>query len=460
MNGSTDGTGPSADDTRRIRAALGEARTSLEKQEPAAAVRALRGLPDSLLIDHRDLWEETTRVVEAAAGEMGFGDLELSARAARESPEDAHVLYRYGYDCGERGASFLAVPALLTALGKEPRIDAIRMELACALSAEERYVDSVRILAGSDAMDLWAGRYLLVLNCLLAGDVNGARQWHTKLKDPQDEAQERQLARLTGMLSRARLLQGTEELHTLAAAPSGPSDTLGRGDLRGWHFTLNGSLLLRLSPFGPDEGMAGRFAYYQETLSGCRLVLDRLGASVTAAGRMPSSVALLPERSSRILALAAAGLWGLPAVEWSPDLTGVLVAAYDLRRLDVSVLRGLRESSEQVLFEHATCWTDPPVIAPDVSGVLHQISVAPWEPGLRVSPDGESTVTTPADERPEEAVAADLLAAPTGREDLAVGDTEEDLLAYAARVRSLWALGTGGRDRVWSPGPVRSNRFV
>jgi hypothetical protein len=262
------------------------------------------------------------------------------------------------------------------------------------------------------------------------------------------------------MLSRAQLLQGTPQLHTLCPSPADPSDTLGQADLRGWHFTLNGGLLLRLSPFGPQEGMSGRFAYHQETPSGCRLVLERARAALTAAGRTGTSVALLPERSSRILALAAARLWRLPTVEWNPELTDVVVVAYDLRRLDVSVLRGLRTAREQILFEHATCWTDPPMIAPDLSGVLHQISVAPWEPGLQVASDGESTVTTAADDRPEEVIAADLVAASTSEEDLAPGDAEEDLLAWAARAASLWAVGSENRDQLWSPGPVRSSRFV
>jgi hypothetical protein len=42
----------------------------------------------------------------------------------------------------------------------------------------------------------------------------------------------------------------------------------------------------------------------------------------------------------------------------------------------------------QVLLERATCWTDPPRVTADVSGLLGQMVVPPWGAQLRRLEDG------------------------------------------------------------------------
>jgi hypothetical protein len=146
-----------------------------------------------------------------------------------------------------------------------------------------------------------------------------------------------------------------------------------------------------------------------------------------------------------------------------------LVVAYDLTGTDQVAVAALRERAlGQVLFERATCWTDPPRVTADVSGLLSQMVVPPWAPRLRRLEDGTAG-QGPADDRPAEAIAADI-ARTTPEPDEGDGstppDSDEGLRRFAA---SVTAAGTRERDGGWlsgireyipDAGPVPSSRFL
>jgi hypothetical protein len=182
---------------------------------------------------------------------------------------------------------------------------------------------------------------------------------------------------------------------------------LDRRDLRGWHYVLTCGVLASLSPYGFDAGMTGRWAYVSDTLEGCAAALARLKLILDAAGTAPQSVTLLPDRSSRILGAAAAAVLGLPATDFDPGKPAAnsLVVAYDLTQTDPDAIAALRDRAPgQVLFERATCWTDPPRVTADVTGLLGQTVIPPWAGQLRRLDDGTAG-HGPADDRPVEAVA-------------------------------------------------------
>ncbi|MBX6766774.1 MAG: hypothetical protein IRY90_06430 [Actinomadura rubrobrunea] len=340
---------------------------------------------------------EVARLIAEAAARSGFEDLREAAVAVAADPSDPQKLYDYGYACVERGVSFLAIPALRAALALVPGERVLLTELVAALEDE------------------W----------LPARD------------------------RLARMLGWARAVRAVSPLDTR--------------DLRGWHFVLTGGVLATLSPFGFDDGMTGRYAYMGDGYATCRRSLDRLRLILAAAGREPTAVGLLPDRSSRILGLAAAEVLGLPAEPFDPARPDVLVVAYDLNEtdLDEAAARGLWEPPPgQVLFEHATCWTDPPPVSADISGFLHQTVTKPWGERLRFDPDGGNVEQLPPDERPAEDLAAGIVGTDPAEE---VGDgtvpqdSDEVLSRFVAAVRDHWP--SGPRDRVRSPGPVPSSRF-
>lgn len=177
-------------------------------------------------------------------------------------------------------------------------------------------------------------------------------------------------------------------------------------------------------------------------------------------------MSLLPDRSSRILGMAAAGLFGLPAEPFSPGREDTLVIAYDLNALagtdeGPALLGQLHERTPgQVLHEHASSWTDTPVVTPDSVCLFQQSVVAPWEARLGQVADGVVEKTAP-DDRPAAEIAADITAAaPTP--DEGDGDTpadpDEAFGAFVTAVRDTWLRGP--RDRVHAPSAVRSSRFV
>ncbi|WP_406452783.1 hypothetical protein OG782_19880 [Streptomyces sp. NBC_00876] len=413
----------------------------LDAGDVPGTVRALRPLADAAPL--KDLAE----LVHRLATTVGFDDLATTARAAARNPDRPQELYDFGYACVERGVPFLAVPALREALRQLPGSRTLRAELVSALERENRHADAAAVLAapGGELPD-WPERYLLVHNSLFAGDLPRARAAFERLSAPDDAKWEWAHGRITDMLRRAE-----------TAAQAGP---LGHRDLRGWHYTLTGGYLAMLSPYGFDSPMTGRYAYLGDSFELCRHGIDRLALVLRTTGRTPRSVSLLPGRSDRILGLAAAQVLGLPTEPYDPQRTDTVVVAYDITAVEPDTAVTLRRRPDgQILFEHATCWTDPPIATADVSTLLVQTVIRPWDPSMRMDENGAEQV--PADDRPEPDIAAEIVRA-EGTPDTGDGQTPPDGDAeFAAYVRATsggWA--TRPRDQVDSPGPVPSSRFA
>ncbi|WP_329569520.1 hypothetical protein [Kitasatospora sp. NBC_01266] len=440
-----------------------KAQELLESGDVPAAVRELRSVAGEVTS------VQAAPVVERLSRAVGFEDLAEAARVLAglpqraSAPERAQAHYDFGYACVERGLSFLAVPALSEALplataepkrglfgrsrveGPEARV--VLAELAVALESEERHGEAVELLERHDAfLADWSVRYLLVRNALTAGDVDRAARQFALLPAPDEEQWQSAADQLRRALGRAE-----------AAREVGPLDFQ---NLRAWHFVLTGGLLGTLSPHGFAAGMTGRYAYLVDGYEQCRAGLERLSLILGATGREPRAVSLLPDRSSRILGLAAARLLGLPAQPYRPGTPDTVVVAYDLTEVDEQLLAQLHQRAPgEVLYEHATCWTAPAPVSADVSTLLAQLVVKPWDERPRFTKDGAAD-PLPADERAAEELAA-LICAAEPFADEGDGETPADpnevLAAFAAAVRDRWL--DGPRDPSRFPGPVRSSRF-
>ena len=413
-----------------------KARELLDAGDLPGTMRHLRFAAEKLTI------EELADVVGRASAAAGFDDLVAASSALAASPERPQALYDFGYACIEHGAAYAAVPALSAALRLAPGALPVLTELVVALEDLVRHREAVRLLEEREAtLPPWPQRYLLVRNAVFAGDLATATRHLARLPRPDDDGWAPAYHQVTRMLERAE-----------AARAATPLDDR---DLRGWQFVLTGGLVTTLSPYGFEQGMTGRYAYTQDAAGTCRYGLHRLEQVLAATGRSPSAVSPLAGRSSRILGRAAAEVLGLPAVPFDPSRPDTLVVAYDLN--EAGEAAGLRERAPgQILYEHATCWTGPPAVPADVSTFLHQVVVAPWAERTRVTPGGEPE-RLPADDRPEAELAAAAVAPDPG-DGATPPDGDAALSAFAAAVAGEWATGT--RERVASPGPVPSSRFL
>ncbi|MEV5611202.1 hypothetical protein [Streptomyces sp. NPDC052225] len=427
--------------------ALLQAWQALDEGDVPGALRQLRHGVEELPLG------EVALVVGRAAGSAGFEDLRAASEALAARPETARALYDFGYACIERGVPYLAIPALRQALRQSPDSAPIMRELVSAYEREGRHREAVDLLAAHEGgLADWPDRYLLIFNAIMAGDLALADRHHALLPDPQDPQWQPARDRQRAMLERA--------------TGAGRVSALDATDLRGWQYVMGGTVLTTLSPYGFDAGMNGRFALVQDNHDQCLAGLVRLRAVIDAAGVHPTSVSLLPDRGSRILGLAAARLLDLPAQPFASRRENTVVVAYDLN--DVAgtahgpeILGQLVERAPgQVLHEHASNWTDPPVVAADSITLLHQSATAPWDAQMRVGEDGDVELGAP-DDRPEEEVAADILAA-DGRlvdgDGATPADPVEKLTDFVSAVRDSWLRGS--RAGLSSAGPVSSSRFL
>ncbi|GAA2020408.1 hypothetical protein GCM10009839_16380 [Catenulispora yoronensis] len=425
---------------------LAVAEALVAEDDISGLIRHLRGAGDRLPL------ADLARVLHAAARSSGFDDLAeaaadlVGAEAGGDAEDRARALFDFGYTCIERGIAFLAIRPLSAAVELEPAVVSIRTELAAAYEREFRHREAVAVLRAHEGDLPWLARFQLTYNTILAGDLVQAEEAFAALPLPEEPDWVPAREKVRAMLVRA-------------ATARVQDGALGPRDLRGWHFALTGGVLINISPWGYDAGMTGRWAMVGDSYGSIVEVLRRVALVLRSRGLRPRSVSVLPDRDSRILGLAAALWFGLPAVPFEPDRGDTLVVAYDLNEADPETLAALRARRPgQVLFERATNWTDAPLAAADVCGFLRQSVMTPWGSKLRMV-DGQAVRTDP-DPRPADEIAAELAAAAA---DVDAGDgatpldTDEVLLEFVGGVGESW-LGAP-REYVGSPGPVPSSRF-
>lgn len=450
---------------KKMRRELAEAAEALEQDELSTAISKLLVVVEyPAKLESEQEWIDAFGLFAKIAEAKGAEELAKGAEEAAANPGHPRVLYELGYQLFEQKLFGFAAAVLARADAAQPGEEEIVTELALSLEAHGNSVEACRRLRASGLVESsWLCRYLLAFNSIMSADLAEARaQVPALLADPGDHLAMAQ--RIEGMVARAAALEGLMPLDA--------------DDLRGWHFAINGALLLHRSPHGFHQGMRGRYAYVQDSPQLARQGLRSLAAALEAMQLRPSRIYLLDDRESQILGLAAATLLELPAVPWHRDEEGQgapeepgLIVAYDLDSLDGATLTSLRPHRPgQILFAHASSWTEPPPFTADLTTYLYQSNVSPW--GEQIFFDPASAAPRRAEPRQEsaETLAAELLAA--AAED-ASGDDDapspaeelEQLRTLAAAIAPMPAHGPGAtqrsgpRRRQWAESPVRSNRF-
>lgn len=371
-------------------------------------------------------------LVGPAAATHGFKDLEDASRAlGAPGGQGTPQLIEFRLACEVHDLEYLAIEPMFALMETMPEL-AVNI-LVPLLEDEERHDEVVALL---EAYDPYLNDFLqlcLVENLIATATLDKARTRFAEIPKPPDEAD---LTPGTGYWTRLRHTLDRADL----AATFSPLDA---HDLCGWHFVLTGGLLTTLSPQTIAQGMNGRWAEFEDSFAQCALAISRLATALKATAQTPTTISPLPDRDSHILAAAIARLLALPTVPFDAARTNTLVVAYDLRAFDEDVLDQLIDRQPgQILFEHATSWTDPTNVAADISTLLCESHATPWAHNPL---DAETLADQIAQATPlHEADGA----SPSGHED--------DLVHFAHAANPAWL--TGSRVRMSYSGPVRSPR--
>lgn len=424
-------------------------------QEAYTNIREILDYPgyfylEAVWVDAIELFE---RIIRELNGDE-WGDL---VKNIRENPNDVDALYDLAYNLYEESAHSIAATFLSRANKIKPQDEKIISELVVNLEFMMFNQDACIIL--SEAKELLENsefcRYLLGFNRIMTGNIDETKKIIPTIQDSQDQDIQFMADSLKGMINRVSALK--------------KSRPLDGKDLRGWHMVLNGSILLHLSPYGIDEGMYGRYAYITDSYSLCRNGIDRLKNVLDAVKIEVPCVLSLPDRSSQILAMAAAEIFKKPFKIWDEvDInTKGLIIAYDLNEInsDELIIEISDHRPGQILWAHASCWTYPFPFAPDITTYLYQQNNSPWGGGQMVyNKNSKRIEILETDKSEEKDLSLQIIRAERDQDYI---DDLDDLLAM---IKSLFLIEdrskpgifrTRGRrmhQRVGSP--VLSNRFM
>lgn len=397
-------------------------------------------------LDDAQLADGLRALSEISTG-LGGDKLAQVLLSTSEDLGDARKLYDAGFECIEEGLSGIAATLLARANVSHPNQPGILAELSSALEGAMLYAEAADFIesASPNVLNDPLCCYLLAFDSLMCGRIERFREMTSRLNANDDENIEFMKARLERVGRRIDALE--------------PTTSLDRTDLRGWHFALQGSLLTHVATAGFEEGMTGRYAWLQDSYTLCRQGLQHLQEALAAIEFRPTRVVALSDRGSRILGAAAAKLLDLPLRDWTAEPEGdELVVAYDLAQGPDDQVAALRDVQPgRLVFAHASVWTSVLPFVADITTLLYQSNVAPWDGGLRVTQGGASETASP-DESPESEL-ADKLVSTSFDEDNATPFAQVPELTRAGWAQSSFAQGTQ-RERYFPGGPVPSSRFL
>jgi hypothetical protein len=395
-----------------------------DEREAFARLRARLAWPRGKELSDVAVWLEL--LAQLAAG-RGAGELADVAAAAVRDPDGPDHLYDLGYALIDAGAPSIAASVLWRCLSLVGESEEVVCELVSALESALAYDDAFAILEQHASLRTrsFLCEYLYAFNASMTGRLDTTRAVLARLA-PDSPETESMKATISAIVERADRIAG--------AAP------LDARDLRGWQYVLTGTLLSHLSAYGFESPMHGRYAWLQDSIGHVATGIARLVPLVRAL-QVPCVYAP-PGRDHEILAQAVSRIIDLPLAPW--PAVGVpapgLVVVYDLATLPpAEVTRLQQRRPDQVFYAHASPWTQDVPIAPDVTTLLYQMLVPPWDT-----------------ERDVAAIVDEIAASP----GLDREDTECDQPArWSALLEKAWPPLPGQRARLWAGGPVPSNRF-
>ena len=430
----------------------------LAESNPQKAYNTIRTILDYPgQISNDDIWKDSFLLFEKILVALGRSDLSNNVKMVVKYPDDINALYDLAYQLYEVGANGIAATLLKRAQEFSPHDENIVSELASNLEALMLFREAKKILSKSQLLldNSELCRYLLGFNSLMAGDLLEPARIVPTLEKSTSENIQFMAKSLQAMLNRASCIKNVTPLD--------------KKDLRGWHMVINGSILLHLSPFGFENAMHGRYAYISDSYSLCKegitrvkKVLDHLKIDIPC-------ILSLPDRSSQILSIAISKIFEKPLKNLiDVDITtkGLLVA-YDLDRIksEDTIIQISEHRPGQILWAHATCWTNPFPFVADITTFLYQENMVSWIDGsISVDIEKKKTKKTEPDNAPNEEIAQRIIDAEINQEYFKDLDTLLKLVEPLSTLKDYDKPGIykdeGRRIRLRKGSPVPSNVFI
>lgn len=430
---------------------LEAARAAYRNRDMESAYRTLDRLFGNYTesLGDRDAFREAMLLLGDLTHHFGNKELAEKVAAAGQLPDDVQHLFDAAYGLYEEGQYRPSVTLLRRANQLVPGNGDIVSELVASLEVLRFYPEAQQIIEDSGLCpDDPLATYLSGFTSVMTGDLTRAR---TRLAQTPTAFPLRMA--LEGMLARADALLKN-------------GVALGECSLTAWQAVVSCTLLLHESPDGYEDAMRGRYALLGDGPALMLQGLQRLQPLLAAADFRPSRIVAAPGRASRVLATAAAQFFNLPFIDWAPreEREGLVVAWTLESAEDADFYEGISQHYPgSRLFVHASCWTDPFFMAPDVTTLLYQIVAEPWTEGsLRLDPATDRLVPSPTDPRDDAAIAQDILSAEPepGHSPLDLVVEISDILH---RLPEPYRPGlgrlSGHRARQRGGSPVLSNHF-
>lgn len=424
----------------------GDAREALRKMRSALSHTA--SFTDAEL---KDAFDVMARILTA------LEERELSAafKKAAKKPGDASVLFQLGFELVDRELFSMGAMVLTRLNQLKPGNEEYLCELVFALEGLGANHQARQVLLAPEASRLRDGfvcSYLLAFNALMCCDLEEPRQRLPRLLKERDPEYAEMAESLAQMMHRVDAIKEASKLDA--------------EDLRGWHYVVNGGVLLHLAPVGM-EVMRGRYAFTQDSDARCLEGIKRLGSVLDTMQLKPPAVFAPQDRPSRILARATSQLLGLPMKDL-PDVGTLepgLLVAYDLSLLDDKQLDGLMwHRPGQLLWVQAAEWTDEPAFCADFTTYLYQTNRTPWEEHMVVDATTRAASTRPERSEPEEQLANAIINASLSADALHDLEQVKRLCQAISTLRDDSGAGAfqrkGHRRRQRTDSPVKSARFA
>jgi len=388
---------PDADET------LNSVEEQIQKGDITGSYETLKGLfsPLSSHLEGATTFARAVGLLAQLSKAFGAADLSQRLQTVALAPDDVEALYEAAYGLYEERQHEPAATLLIRANRLLPGQPNLVAELSGNLEKLMLYAQAADVL---DESGTWFDdpicTYLSGFNSLMCGRVDTARTRLQALSGVQAEPLPVMRDALAGMLARVDALQAA-------------GIVLNALSLTAWQAAVNGTLLLHESPHGYEEAMRGRYAYLSDSSELMQTGLSRLKTLLEQTRLLPSRVVAAPDRSSQILALAAAEILGVPCVPWSPgeERVGLIIAHCLETSEDGDFLEALRSHQPgSMLFVHACSWTAPYPQAPDITTLLYQHLADPWSGGrLQEDPETGDLMEAPPDLRDVHTLAQEIL---------------------------------------------------